>query len=518
MSQASSSQLDELAKYLGDRLWRLNNLYKIVNKDGEVVTFQMNWAQKLLLNSLWFRNVDLKGRQLGISTFYLILWLDTCLFIPNTTAVVIAHTLPDAQKLFRDKVRFPYNNLPDAIRRGLPLRGDRAQEFEFANGSSISVGVSARGGTPNVLHVTEFGYICAKHPKKAHEIKTGAMQAVPANGITVVESTAMGAYGDFHDMCQEPIKRDQAGGITAPNQYRLHFLPWWKHPEYTDDETTLGLSTENAVIRVPAPFVITANEDKYLDQVQAQIGRKFTRGQRVWYCKKWRELGEDIKSEYPSTPAEAFAQSVQGAYYADQMRRVREAGGVGSFPHHPGASVETYWDIGHNDATAIWFLQWYGAEPRAIDYHEETGGHLATFVKLLNDKARDLGYVYGRHVFPHDIEVTDYGSGETRLQRARALGLANVEVAPRIPVDEGIDAVRHVLPMMKFDEARCDRGIKCLDHYRKEWNPTMLTYSNTPLHDWASNGADALRYFAVSQRTGLRSQARARPVIRKQWA
>ncbi|MFN7883562.1 MAG: hypothetical protein ACK5PF_11195, partial [bacterium] len=170
------------------------------------------------------------------TTFLAIVALDQCMFVANHTAVLIAHTLPDAKKIFRNKIKRVYDELPLAIRQACPLEREAAEELVFKNGSSINVSTSARGGTTNFLHVSEMGKIARIAPEKAKEIVTGAFESVPADGIIVVESTAEGQDGWFYDACMAGLKRSQEGAQLTRMDFKLHFFPWFNKAAYALDE------------------------------------------------------------------------------------------------------------------------------------------------------------------------------------------------------------------------------------------------------------------------------------------
>src|SRR5271170_1401692 len=147
----AQADLEIAKKRLTDPRWRINNLYWIINKQGKKIKFKLNWAQEQLYDDVWYCNVILKARQLGISTFICLLFLDRCLFNSNLSAGIIAHTLDDAQQLFR-KVKTAYDNLPDPIRNIIMAENDTANMLKFSNGSSLRVGTSLRSSTFQYLH------------------------------------------------------------------------------------------------------------------------------------------------------------------------------------------------------------------------------------------------------------------------------------------------------------------------------------------------------------------------------
>lgn len=188
-----------------------------------------------------------------------------------------------------------------------------------------------------------------------------------------------------------------------------------------------------------------------------------------------------------------FSVPIVGAYYADQISRAYADGRVGNVPYEPRITVDTWWDLGINDRMAIWFTQSIGQEIRAIDYYEGMGQGFPHYILKLQEK----GYIYGKHTAPHDIEVRELTNGKSRRDTAQALGI-RFEVAPKLPIFEGIDAVRGMFSKLWFDADKCKEGINALKNYRKQYDEKKKTYLNMPYHDWSSNGADALRTLATS--------------------
>jgi hypothetical protein len=158
----------------------LNNLYHCQTKEGRIVPFRLNWAQTELFNGLHECNLILKARQLGFTTFIQIFMLDACLFNSNIRAGTIAHRLDDARVIFRDKVQFVYDLLPEVLKAAVPILRSTADELVFGNNSSIRVSTSMRSGTLQYLHVSEYGQLCAKFLDKAREVRTGALNTVQA--------------------------------------------------------------------------------------------------------------------------------------------------------------------------------------------------------------------------------------------------------------------------------------------------------------------------------------------------
>ena len=192
----------------------------------------------------------------------------------------------------------------------------------------------------------------------------------------------------------------------------------------------------------------------------------------------------------------SFEAAVKGAIYSAELEAARATRRVATVPVDPVLPVDTDWDLGVGDATAIWFTQSLrSGEIRVIDYYEASGEGLPHYAHILRSK----GYVYGQHWAPFDIEVKELGSGKSRLEVARSLGIT-FNICPQIGIEDGIHAARMVFPRCWFDETRCKAGLEALQHYRRDYNTRLNEFKATPVHDWASHGADAFRYMAVRQK------------------
>ena len=240
-------------------------------------------------------------------------------------------------------------------------------------------------------------------------------------------------------------------------------------------------------------FRFPASETGYLPQAELKAARN----------------GMD-EAEYLQEFECSFAAAVRGAYYAPLIDAAEREGRVHPLPHAPELSVHTAWDLGMDDATAIWFFQ---VEPsgnwRILDYYEASGEGLAHYAHVLAEKSHPQGattvdggmagrgFTYGLHIAPHDIRVRELGTGQSRWETAAQLGI-RFATAPALPLADGIDAVRRHLPRFWFDAGACAPGLKALRAYRRRWRAGAAQNSqgggSGPLHDWASHAADALRY------------------------
>lgn len=193
----------------------------------------------------------------------------------------------------------------------------------------------------------------------------------------------------------------------------------------------------------------------------------------------------------------SFQAAVIGAYYGHEMEAVvAENRIVPRLYDKTAGLVNTAWDLGAGDDTVIVFYQVAGMDIRVIDYYAANGYGLDHYAGVL----RERGYAYGRHYLPHDVEIRVLSGGEiarTRRQTLESLGVP-VSVVPKWSLEDGINAVRRVLPRMWFDKDNTEHLVKALRQYRREWDDTRKVFYERPLHDWASHPADAVRYLAIS--------------------
>lgn len=421
----------------------------------------------------------LKARQLGVTTYFAINFLDDCFWHPNIYAGIIAHRKEDAEDVFKKKVKYAYDRMPRWTRVFNTATNDRSGELAFENGSSYRVSTGFRSGTYQRLLVSEFGKICAKSPDVAKEIVTGSLNTVSTDQIIAIESTAEGRSGYFYDFSKQA---EQLGGTNlSPMQMRFFFFPWYEEPGYRE------LSKE---------IVVNQETNEYLDGIEAERKRKIDEEQRRWYEMKRRVLGDAMKQEYPSTPREAFESANEGLYYGAQIAKLRAAGGVCSVPYDDADVVHTAWDIGLDDFTAIWCFQaGRGGSVSIINYYENRDEGASHYCDWLNKTK----YRFGRHIFPHDAKKRDIGSKTQYIDYVKPLldgsfVILDVKECDRL---EGIQTVRSMLGRCLFDEARTGKGIKALEAYKKVWDDRIGCYKNAPLHDEHSHAADAFRYLAV---------------------
>lgn len=206
----------------------------------------------------------------------------------------------------------------------------------------------------------------------------------------------------------------------------------------------------------------------------------------------------------------SFTAAIQGAYWGKQIAEGERAGRFGRVPFDPALQVDTFWDLGVSDATAVWFTQQVRQEVRIIDYWEGTGLGIPDFAKMLKADHR-AAYNYREHNWPHDGNSRDLSSGQERSVTARGLGIKPLIVHPKYDVADSIDATRRLLARCWFDVERCtffmhgdkgSRGIESLKNYTKKWDSKNKIYMDSPLHNWASHGADGFRLMGMALKPG----------------
>ena len=238
---------------------------------------------------------------------------------------------------------------------------------------------------------------------------------------------------------------------------------------------------------------------------------KHAAGDPEWYFAEYKASqtgyveADELESARRSMTADEYAQeyecsfeaAVKGAIYAKELETARNRGHITRVPMDPRLPVDTDWDLGVGDSTAIWFSQSLrSGELRVIDFYEASGEGLPHYAQVLGSK----GYTYGHHWAPHDIEVRELGSGRSRLETAASLGI-KFRICPKLDIEDGIHAARMLFPSCWFDAEKCKPGLEALQHYRRDYNQRLNEFKATPVHDWASHAADAWRYLAVRQQT-----------------
>ena len=480
-------------KKLGNRYWRLNHLYYILDQEGMRILFEMNVVQRLLYFALWWLNIIPKSRQHGITTFIAIFMLDACLFNSNMRCGIIAHKLADAKKIFRDKIRYAYENLPADLKAAVSLVKDDAQELIWRNNSGIYVGTSMRSGTLQMLHVSEYAWTCTHAPLKAAEIKAGAMETIHEKGMIFIESTFEGPMGDFPEMCKEAEQIRQRGRELGPLDYKIHFFNWMQKESNVTDPRFVEISPEMNV---------------YFGKLEDIYSKTITPGQRAWYVAKKKTLKHLMLKEHPSTLEEASIAAVEGAYYAAEMAQMREEGRICCVRHVKDYPVHTVCDLGLGGHMPWIFFQVIGLEVHIIncfalsDKSDIRGG--AVFYREMLDKMKEKhGYIYGKHFAPFDMVKGEIGTGEAVYQTFARNGINFVKLEQEDYVLDGIERMTNLYPRLWIDSELCQDLIIAWSSYHREWIDKLDRYSDGPHPDKSSHYADAGRYLSKVIESGM---------------
>lgn len=237
------------------------------------------------------------------------------------------------------------------------------------------------------------------------------------------------------------------------------------------------------------------------------IVQKINWSDNPWFPRVLRQEKDDLKLKDPDAYLTVWEghcrQTLDGAIYANEVRTATSEGRFTKVPYDQSKPVHTFWDLGRADKTAIWFAQMIGFEFRLIDYYDNQGHALNHYLKVLQDRP----YVYGDCWMPHDADNELLASERTIAQQARAAGY-KVRITPKSSIADGINAARTIFTNCWFDSEKCADGLQCLRNYRYEVDPDTQQFSNKPLHDWASHGADAFRYLAVALREPKKKRER----------
>ena len=218
-----------------------------------------------------------------------------------------------------------------------------------------------------------------------------------------------------------------------------------------------------------------ASETGVVDEVELKAARN--------------EMGEDkYRQEFECS----FDAAVEGSYYGQILNELEDKKHMQEIPREELSRTFTAWDLGMGDSTSIWVAQLVGTEVRLLDYYENHGVGLDHYVKWIKDN----DYLKAEHILPHDVRVRELGTGKSRMEMLEESGL-EVKIAPRMGLDDGIQAVRRLLPRCWFNVPQVQNGLNCLRNYRRDYDEKRKIFYERPLHDWSSHGSDSFRYLAL---------------------
>lgn len=483
------SDEDALANFYPSKLWRMNSgLYKIEDKEGNLIPFEMNWAQHVVYSHFLRhpRLIILKSRQQGISTFWLLFFFDEALTDDNMKFGLMAQGLDEASTL-KERIERAYDNIPEELLEFLCVKNvtRNTKEFALSNDSKIYIATSFRSGTLQGLHISEFGKIANKHPEKAKETRTGSMQAIRGGLPVIIESTAEGRHNMFYELWTNAEKHT---GPLAPKDFKPVFLSWVDDPD----------------CRIGVPQAISKEANDYFEKLAVEYERYFDKPlvlsdeQRWWWVAQFREFGyswEMIGQEYPGWPEEAFSATKDGTYYAKLFRaEVVGRGRLVEGLYEPVLPVDVAVDLGMNDTMVLVYYQVFRNELRVIDEYHNTGEGILHYV----NKMRETGYPIRAVYLPHDAKVKELGTGKSRYMIFREMGVP-VRLLPRTTsVQNDIELVRKAIPFMYFDRDQTTYLQMAMESYQKQWDDVKGVFRDKPYHDEWSNPADAIRYMVLA--------------------
>lgn len=467
-----------LSAKFNSKIWRLNNLYRIVDKNGNSIPFKLNSVQQEVAECTHNRKLILKARQLGLSTYAVLDVLDEALFTENLACGIVSYSLEHAQHIFKRIIGHALDTFPKELKPLIGILTQSARELTFANGSFIRVDTSLRGGSYPCILVSEFGKTCARSPLKAEEVVTGTLQAVPSKGRVIIESTAEGAEGFFAEMCQKCIINGN-DNLTELDYY-FFFHPWFKDPSYT----------------IQSQVTIDSTQVDYFESIEKECSVKLSEGQRRWYAHQSSILGDKIKQEFPSTPKESFFSSSDAYYYAECVEGAYKESRVLQTPiYDPLEPTYAAMDIGATDLTCIIFFQVVHGEIRIIDYYEDNNKSVDFYVNfMLQDKSYLLRMIFLPHDAAHKDGIIVENSYKREMDKLIAHTKTKTLVLPRTDKSIGIANAKVKFSRCVFNEKKCKALINHLSKYRKKWSEQYGRFIDEDFHDIHSHSADAFRY------------------------
>lgn len=497
---------------MADPVWRIANRYQIVTENGEVLRFTPNPEQRVVIWAIfvkgWRRIIIPKARQLGMSTLLAIIALDGVVWREGYKAALIDKTGEDAEKKHREKICFAWDRVDPYEKEALIEAKKNASCLEIrevvAKGqpapaeSLFTAGINYRGGTLEMLWISEWGYIQDVDRPRSREINAGAMPAIEKarDGLCVIETTWKGGLdGEVGAYVTEALSAvDLPPEQQSPKTWRILFFPWYLEPTYAQSHG-----------------VIDAVSAAYFREVEAK-GVTLTHQQKLWYAEKRRTAisAKSIKEEYPTFQEECWSNVPEGSIYGEQIEQARVESRIGPFLCARDYPVHTFWDIGAPINTVTWCAQITPYEVRLVDVLFDV--EMATEQRAA--WFRQLPWDFGNHYLPHDAATAIDTEGVTPMQRYQKAFGPSVMIVPMIK-DRwfGIADTKTNFPRFKFradplykhdpkypfplDPQDAPRRVKIaldwLARYRFIRESSTGVTKNEPLHDKYSHVADALR-------------------------
>lgn len=491
---------------LKDPLWRIANLYCILVQ-GRDVHFRPHPEQRWMLICIylrgWLRIINPKARQRGMSTLLAIIALDGVAWQSGYHAALIDKTAEDAVKKHREKVLYAWERLPASIRARLKEEKATTDKLIIRNPnapdepeSSFTAAINFRGGTVEMLWISEWGTIQDDDRARSREIKAGAMPAIELaeKGLCVIETTWKGGLdGELGPYVQEALEtpEDQKG----PKSWRVLFIPWWSCPDYAREYGTID--------SVSAAYFLECEKK----------GVSLTPAQKNWYAEKRRTASsaKSMKEEYPTFVEECWENTPVGSIYGKFIEEARATGRISHFSAPRDYPVHTLWDIGHPLNTVAILVQITPLQIRVLDCLMEVDMTMEQRAAWL----RQHGWDYGNHYFPHDADSDSASIGTKPIDQFRRILGPTCRIVPKCrTVWDGISIIRTNFPRFVFaaDMSAKDNStpggrvkilLEHLGRYRAERETGTGIAKDEPVHDRYSHAADAFRQLGQAMAGGM---------------
>jgi len=487
------TEIQKLKKLLSNKERRLTSwkLYHIKDKYWKDIPFIPNEDQLKLIRDPHYRHIIPKARQRGFTTLICLMWLDSALFNRNWTSWFINVDKDTADKAYADKIRFAWDRLPKRLSKCYEVKTDKTNEMRFSTDgisrSAVYVATSLRWWTVQFLHISEHAKICSTYPKKAKELNTWTIEAVPPNWYAYIESTWDWETWDFYERCMQAelthSKVVNEWYVMTPEDMKIHFTPRRTAEEYHLDPD---------VYKVKIPHA----EQKYFKMLEVDHWIELSLWQKMRYVKKKEKKKEFMKREYPSILEECFFVSSEWKYYKNETDKTISEGRLMNIPYDPNKLVHLFFDIWWAwwwDFMTIRFVQYNKWFFDCFRYREWSGYSMQ---RVWNEILLSETYSYWRVWLPHDAFNKQQWKWDEAADELKNLWF-NVIKVPKLRIATWIGQVRDIFHKCRFDEQDAWPWFKRLRAYSKKRSETAWCFIDQPKHDANSHWADAFRYFAV---------------------
>ncbi len=496
---------------LADPLWRLTSgaLYAIRSEDGEPIPFHPTPQQLAVIEEIYIHAAKVlvipKARQVRMSTVIAMIVLDTVLFGSSVQCSLCDIDIPNADRKLDEKVFFAFERLPAALRHyWTPIKKTLSPGiFTIQHGddttskSTFYAGQKARGGTNQILWMSEWAELAARHPAMSAEYLRGAWPAA-GEGLRIIESTWYGGKsGDVWGIAKKgldphtglPLPREKCTALTP----RILFFPWYV--------------IKSRRLACPKPDLIRPEVRAYFAKALEGTGDSLDDEQMYWYQEAALDVyHHETQFIYPTNIHECWNANIEGAIWGTALAMAKAAGRVGDVPHRPDLEVDTFWDLGAPENSPCIYVQHDHEQRRLIDSDTEVeGGEVADRVRLLKEK----GYRYGTHYLPHDAGQrqkngkTYFSEFEAEL---KAQGVSGRVVQLRQTGNAWLGR-NHFTGLLKksvwIDEKKCAFVLESIAAYRRKPDPTKEgKFLDEVVSDWSAHCADCVRYISEAYLEG----------------